>query len=252
MNIVVAVKQVPDLQQVRIRNRQPVLEGVPFTLGKIDKNALEAGVQLKEAIGANLIVLSAGNEEVEETIKEALAAGADEAWLVLDNRLADIESSLSASLLAAAIKKIEDVGLVIFGEGSGDNYSGQVGSRVGEILGLPQVGYVSQIELGDSLARITRSLEDSEEVLEVQLPLVVSVLGDINEPRIPSVTQILKAGRKPKEIIELDDLDIELSGDKKITTLSDLAPENDRKRVMVKTITDLVSALQAEGFVGRQ
>ena len=252
MNIVVAVKQVPDLQQVRIRNRQPVMDGVPFTLGKIDKNALEAGVQLKEASGSNLIVLSVGNEEVEETIKEALAAGADEAYLVLDNKLVDMESSLSASLIAAAIKKIEDVGLVIFGEGSGDNYSGQVGSRTAEILGLSQVGCVSQIELEGSLARITRSLEDSEEVLEVQLPVVVCVLGDINEPRISSVTQILKAGRKPQEIIELSDLDLDLSAAKKVTTLNNLAPENDRKRVAVKTVEDLVSALQAEGFMGRK
>jgi electron transfer flavoprotein beta subunit len=251
MNIVVAVKQIPDLQQIRIRNRQPIFDGVPFTLGLIDKNALEAGVQLKEASGANLIVVSAGNEEVEETIKEALAAGADEACLVIDDKLTALESSVSASVLAAAIRKIDDVGLLLFGEGSGDNYSGQVASRVAELLALPQVGCVSKIELEGSMVRITRSLEDMEEVLEVQLPLVISVLGDINEPRIPSVTQILKAGRKPKEIIELDDLGIELSGAMKTTTLSSLAPENDRKRVAVKTVTDLVSALQAEGFIGR-
>ncbi len=252
MNIVVAVKQIPDLQQVRIRNRQPVFDGVPFTLGLIDKNALEAGVQLKEVSGANLIVVSAGNEEVEETIKEALAAGADEAYLVIDDKLSNMESSVSASVLAAAIRKIDDVGLLLFGEGSGDNYSGQVSSRVAELLGLPQVGYASQIELEGNLVRITRSLEDIEEVLEVQLPLVVSVLGDINEPRIPSVTQILKAGRKPKEIMGLDDVDIELSGANKITTVSSLAPENDRKRTAVKTVTDLVSALQVEGFIGRE
>lgn len=252
MNIVVAAKQIPDLQQVRIRNKQPVFEGVPFTLGLIDKNALEAGVQLKEVSGANLIVVSAGNEEVEETIKEALAAGADEAYLVIDDKLSDMESSISASILAAAIRKIDDVGLLLFGEGSGDNYSGQVSSRVAELLGLPQIGYASQIELEGNVVRITRSLEDIEEVLEVQLPVVISVLGDINEPRIPSVTQILKAGRKPKEIIELDDLDIELSGAKNITTLSSLAPENDRKRITLKTVTDLVSALKTEGFIGRQ
>lgn len=251
MNIVVAVKQIPDLQQVRIRNRQPVFDGVPFTLGLIDKNALEAGVQLKEVSGDNLIVLSVGNEEVEETIKEALAAGADEAYLVIDDKLTNMESSTSASVLAAAINKIDDVGLLLFGEGSGDNYSGQVSSRVAELLGLPQIGYASHIELEGNMVRITRSLEDIEEVLEVQLPLVVSVLGDINEPRIPSVTQILKAGRKPKEIMDLDDLDIELSGVRQTTILSSLAPENDRKRVAVKTVTDLVLALQAEGFIGR-
>lgn len=250
MNIVVAVKQIPDLQQVRIRNRKPVLDGVPFTLGLIDKNALEAGVQLKEVSGAKLIVVSVGNEEVEETMKEALAAGADEAYLVIDDQLSDVDSSISARVLAAAIQKMDDVGLLLFGEGSGDNYSGQVSSRVAELLGLPQVGYASQIELEGNIARITRSLEDSEEALEIPLPVVVSVLGDINEPRIPSVSQILKAGRKPKEIWELDDLEIDLADDKIITTLSSLAPETDRKRVAVKSVGELVSALQAEGFGG--
>ncbi|MCX5779535.1 MAG: electron transfer flavoprotein beta subunit/FixA family protein, partial [Firmicutes bacterium] len=144
MNIVVAVKQIPDLQQVRIRNRKPVLDGVPFTLGLIDKNALEAGVHLKEVSGAKLIVVSVGNEEVEETMKEALAAGADEAYLVIDDQLSDVDSSISAQVLAAAIQKMDDVGLLLFGEGSGDNYSGQVSSRVAEILGFPQVGYASR------------------------------------------------------------------------------------------------------------
>lgn len=251
MNIVAAIKQVPDVQQVRIRNREPVLEGVPFTIGKIDKNALELGVQLKEASESNLIVVSAGNEEVEETVKEALAIGADEAYLVIDDKLNNIESAKTANVLAAAIKKIDNVGVLLFGEGSSDNYSGQVSSRVAELLGLPQVGYASQIELEGQTARITRQLEDGEEVLEVQLPVVVSVLGDVNEPRIPSVTQILKAGRKPKEILELDDLDIELSSEKTVNTVSALAPETDRKRISINNVGELVSALKAEGFIGR-
>jgi len=251
MNIVVAIKQVPDVQQIRIRNREPVLEGIPFTIGKIDKNALEVGLQLKESNASNLIVVSAGNEELEETIKEALAVGADEAYLVIDDKLTDIESAKTATILAAAIKKIDNLGLLLFGEGSSDNYSGQVSSRVAELLGLPQVGYASQILLEGQTARITRQLEDGEEVLEVQLPVVVSVLGDVNEPRIPSVTQILKAGRKPKKIMKLGDLDIELSGARTVHTLSALAPETDRKRISINSVGELVSALKAEGFIGR-
>jgi len=145
MNIVVAMKQVPDLQQVRIRNREPVFTDVPLVLGNIDKNALEAAVAIKESGDANVIALSAGNEDVEDTIKEALAAGADEAFLVLDDKLNGAESGVVAQVLAAAVKKIDDVGLILFGEGSGDNYSGQVGSRVAELLGLPQVAYASAL-----------------------------------------------------------------------------------------------------------
>jgi len=246
MNIVVAMKQIPDLQQIRIRNRKPVLDDVALTFGNIDKNALEAGVQLKEETGSNLIVVSVGNEALEDTIKEALAAGADEAYLVLDDEINDMESSSSARLIAESIKKIEDVGIILFGEGSGDNYSGQVGSRVASILGLPQVGYAQSISINGNSVTVTRSLEDCEEVLEAELPIVVSVMADINEPRIPSVSQILKAGRKPKEILELN-----VTGDSMLETLSNLAPEMQRKQIEVETIEKLLKVLDNEGLLRR-
>ncbi|WP_054694116.1 electron transfer flavoprotein subunit beta/FixA family protein [Syntrophomonas palmitatica] len=251
MNFVVAMKQVPDLQQVRIRNRQPVFDDVPLTLGNIDKNALEAAVVLKDSLGGSVIALSAGNENVEDTIKEALAAGADEAFLVLDDKLDGADSSVIAQVLAAAIKKIDDVGLIIFGEGSGDNYSGQVGSRVAEILNLPQAGYAVDIKVEGNKAIVTRSLEDCQEVLEVSLPAVITVLSDINEARIPSVTQILKAGKKPKEVLELSDVDIKLPAASAVTTVSNLAPVSERKRVVVKSAAELVQVLTAEGVIGR-
>ncbi len=246
MNIVVAMKQIPDLQQIRIRNRKPLLDDVALTFGNIDKNALEAGVQLKEATGSNLMVVSAGNEALVDTIKEALAAGADEAYLILNDELENMDSSASAWLIAEAIKRIDDVGIILFGEGSGDNYSGQVGSRVAGILGLPQVGYAKSIDISGNIATITRSLEDCEEVLETQLPIVVSVMADINEPRIPSVSQILKAGRKPKEILELD-----VTGESMLETISNLAPEMQRKQIAVKTAEELIKALETEGLIRR-
>ncbi|MEA1962427.1 MAG: electron transfer flavoprotein subunit beta/FixA family protein [Bacillota bacterium] len=251
MNIVVAMKQIPDLQQIRIRNRKPVFEDVPLTLGDIDKNALEAGVNLKEAAGGNVIVASVGNEELEDTIKEALAAGADEAFLVADDELNDMDSEQASAVLAEAIKKIEDAGLILFGEGSGDNYSSQVVSRVAEILGCPQVGYAKDIQLNGDTATIVRALEDCEETVEVTLPAVVSVVSEINEARIPSVTQILKAGKKPKEVLMADDLDIEISQEHKVKTISNLAPETQRKGTVVKTVDELVQALNAENLIGR-
>lgn len=245
MNIVVAMKQIPDLRQIRIRNSQPILEDVPLTFGNIDKNALEAGVQLKEALGGKVIVVAAGSEALEDTIKEALAAGADEALLVLDNQLENIDSACSADLIAQAVMNLDEVDLILFGEGSGDNYSGQVGSRVAGLLDLAQASYVKSIEIEGNSVTVIRSLEDCEEVLEAQLPLVVSVLADINEPRIPSVSQILKAGKKPKEILEL-----KLPGEAAVKTLSNLAPQMQRKQIPVKSARDLVQALADEGFTG--
>ena len=246
MNIVVAMKQIPDLQQIRIRNRQPVLNDIPLTFGNIDKNALEAGVQLKETIGGKVIVIAAGSDALEDTIKEALAAGADEACLIINDQLENIESATSAEILAGAIKNMEDVGIIIFGEGSGDNYSGQAGSRVAGILGLPQVAYAKSIHVSENRATIVRSLEDCDEVLETELPVIVSVLADINEARIPSLTQILKAGKKPKEILNLE---IPVAG--LLETLSNLAPEMKRKQIEIKNVDELIKALEAEGFRGR-
>jgi electron transfer flavoprotein beta subunit len=251
VNIVVAMKQIPDLQQIRIRDRQPIFEDVPLTLGSIDKNALEAAVQIKEQQDAQVTVLSVGDENVEDTIKEAMAAGADQCYLVLDDELKNAESSVTAVILAAALQQMEDKpDLILFGEGSGDNYSGQVGSRVAAILDLPQVGFASSIVVEDGRATITRSLENSEEVVEVSLPAVVTVMADINEPRIPSVSQILKAGRKPKEVVEPDELDVSIEAGK-IDTISNLAPETERKRIVVKSVDELIQALSSEALIGR-
>jgi electron transfer flavoprotein beta subunit len=250
LNILVAVKQIPDLQQVRIRNRQPVLEDVPLTLGNIDKNALEAAVNLKDRLDGNVIVLSVGTENVADTVKEALAAGADEAYLIADDKLDGLESAGVAALLAELVQKIDDVGLILFGEGSGDNYSGQVGSRTAEILGLPQAGYVSDLDIDDSTIRVTRALEDGEEIIELPIPAVITVAAGINEPRIPSVTQILKAGKKPMTVLTLGDMQYQL-GVNQIETISNLAPDSVRRQIKVKSVAELVQALQAEGVIGR-
>lgn len=252
MNIVVAMKQIPDLQQIRIRNRQPVFDDVPLTLGNIEKNALEAGVNLRDELGGKVTVLAAGNENVEDTVKEALAAGADEAFLVIDDSLDEAESSVTAAVLAAAIARMEEQPeLILFGEGSGDNYSGQVGSRVAQILNWPQVSFASSIEVKGDKAIVTRSLEDGEEIVAVTLPAIIAVLADINEPRIPSVTQILKAGKKPKEVLELDELELEDTGKARVVTVNNLAPETERKRIVVKSVDELVQALTTEGYAGR-
>jgi len=245
MNIVVAMKQIPDLRQIRIRNGQPVLEDVPLTFGNIDKNALEAGVQLKEALGGKVTVVAVGSAALEDTIKEALAAGADEACLVLDDGLENSDSARSADLIARVIKGLEKVDLVLLGEGSGDNYSGQVGSRVAGILELPQASYARSIAVNGHKATVVRSLEDCEEVLEIELPLVLSVLADINEPRLPSVSQILKAGRKPKEILDMEVLNGVL-----VKTLSNQAPRMQRKQSAVQSVGELIQALAGEGFTG--
>ena len=247
MDIVVAMKQIPDLQQIRIRNGKPVMDNVPLLFGNIDKNALEAAVQVKEVEQGKVTVVCVGSQELPETVKEALAAGADEASLVIHE--GELDSRVSAQLLAEAIKRLEHADLILFGEGSGDNYSSQVGSRVARRLGLPQVGFANKIDIQGDKAIVTRSLEDREEILEVCLPAVVTMIADLNKPRIPSVTQILKAGRKPQKIANAEELGIELLP-KSVDTISNTAPEIHRKQVVLSTANDLMELLKKEGFVG--
>lgn len=249
MKIVVAMKQIADLQQIRIKDRKPVIDDAPLTLGKIDKNALEAAVQLKEINDGEVIVVSAGNEDLEDTIKEALAADADRAVLLLDNEAKNMDSSQTAIILSKLIKRVEDYDLIIFGEGSGDNYSGQMGSRVAELLNLPQVGYVSEISVNGNVVRAVRSLEDVSEVVEVEMPAVISVAADLNEPRIPAVSKILKAGRKPKDMVDLSELEVDI-GNSQVQTISNLAPIMNRKGIEIKNVTELVNALKSEGLWG--
>jgi electron transfer flavoprotein beta subunit len=257
MNVIVCVKQTVDLQQVRIRKetRQPVLENIPLTLGAIDKNALEEAVRLRDKIGGKVFVVSVGPETLKETIKEALAMGADEAVLVMAPELDGAESARAAVLLGGAIKQMEGYDLILLGEGSADNYSGQVGPRLAEILDIPQVTYVKSLEVDGRKVKSVRSLEDFLEEVEVEMPALISVVSEINEPRIPAVSQILRAGRKPQRILKPADLPVQLAGGPLVETMSNLAPVQERKGILfkegLKELPNLVLALKEEG-VGRK
>jgi len=261
MNIIVCMKQVPDLQQIRIKERKPVLEGVPLIFGDMDKNALEEAVRIKEKMGTGKItVLALGPAKLKDTVKEALAIGADEAVLLTDPAFAGSDSMATAKALAKAIQKIGGYDLILCGEGSTDNYSGQVGPRLAEILDLPQITYVRELEVADGKIKAVRNMEESFEVVEADLPAVVTVAAEINTPRLASLKQILQAARKPVQTWTPADLG--LTGDEvgvkgtAVEVLSNLAPEMARKQIIFKgeldeVIGNLVDALTKEGVLGR-
>lgn len=255
MEIIVCLKQVVDLQQIRIKRetREPVLEGAPFIFGQFEKNALEEAVRLKEKHGGKVIALALGNAKIKDTTIEALAMGADEAVIIPDPALATSGSANVALALAAAIRKIGKYDLILMGEGSADNYSGQIIGRVSELLDLPQVTYVRELSVEASRIRATRDLEDALEVVEADLPVVVSVTSELNTPRLPPLTAILKASKKPIATWSAADLGVSASASA-IKTLSNLAPQQERKQVLFegdvdKQVDELVKALQKEGAV---
>jgi electron transfer flavoprotein beta subunit len=258
LNIIVCMKQVVDLQQIRIKRetREPVLEGLPVLFGDMDKNALEEAVRIKEKHGAKVTVLSVGSAKLKETILEALAMGADDASIVVDPLCEGSDTAASALTLAAAVRKIGPYDLILVGEGSADNYSGQIGSRLAETLDIPQITYVRELNIQENAVTAVRDLEDALETVRAAPPLIISVTSEINKPRRAPLTQILRASRKPLNVWTLKDLDIPPekvgSSSSEIKVVSNLAPEQERKGIILegdveKSVSELVSALRKEG-----
>jgi electron transfer flavoprotein beta subunit len=255
VDIVVCVKTNPDPQMVRIKNREPVLEAVPFKLGDLDKNALETAMQLRDAVGGKVVALTVA--ESNRKVKDALAMGADEAVIVDDPALAAVDQAAVAAVIAAAVRKLGACDLLLFGEGSSDNYTGQVPSRVAEKLGVPQVGYARKVEAVEGAVRCERSMDEMIETLELPLPAAVTVVSEINEPRIPSLMHIMKAGSKPTQVWTLADLGLDAAAlAPKQEVVSNLAEEQDRKHIVfegtaAEQAAAFVNALVKEGVVGR-
>ena len=261
MDIVVCMKQMPDLQQIRIKERKPILENVPLVWGDLDKNAIEEAALIKEKVGAaKITVVAKGSEKLQQGILEPLAMGADEAVLLTDPAFEGSDSMGTAKVLAKAIEKIGAYDLVILGEGSTDNYSGLVGSTLAELLNLPEITYVRELNVENGKVTAVRNMEESFEVVEANLPVVITVAQEINEPRLPKFMAIRKAGAKPRH--EWGPADIGLSADEvgenavSVDMLSNLAPEQDRKNIILEGDLDeqidaLVDALIKEGVLGR-
>jgi electron transfer flavoprotein beta subunit len=267
MNIIVCMKQVIDLEQIRIKpdSREPVVEGLPLVFGDFEKCALEEAVRLKEEHGGKVIALAVGSPKLKDTIKEALAIGADEAIILTDPVFQGSDASGSALVLAKAIQKMGEFDLILMGDSSADEYSGEIPPRVAELLDLPQVGLVRGIEVlevDDQVSQVTslrvvRDLENTLEVVEVELPAVIGVTSELNIPRLAPLSAILKAGRKPLHEWGLEDIDLsaEKVGSKAavVDVLSNLAPIQDRKGLiyedMEEGITEVLRALEQEGVL---
>ena len=195
MNIVVCVKQVPDTNEVKIDEKKGTLirEGVPSIINPEDKIALEEAVKLKEEFGAKVTVLSMGPPQAKESLIEAYAMGADEAILLSDRKFAGSDTWATAYTLSQAIKEVGDYDLIFCGRQAIDGDTAQVGPQIAENLSIPQITYVNKVEIEDKKVTARRKLEDGYSVIETELPVLLTVLGDLNQPRYPSIKRIVDA-----------------------------------------------------------
>lgn len=227
MNIVVCYKIVPDEQDAVIASdRSLSFERAALKIGDYDLNAVEAGAQLAALHDAKLTCVTIGGSSVEDSKlkKSILARGPVENFAVKDEVLVHAGSTLTARVLKMAIERIDSPDLILCGEGSADLYSQQVGIQLGELMGLPTINAVSAIEIDGALAHVERTVGNQIEKLDVPLPAVLSVVADMNEPRIPSMKDILSAGKKPSTVIDAAELGF-ADFSEHLETVSTLAPE---------------------------
>ena len=198
MDIVVCIKQVPDTTEVKIDpvTNTLIRQGVPSIVNPFDKNALEAGLQLREKHGGKVTVISMGPPQAKDALKECLAMGADAAILISDRAFGGADTLATSYTLAEAIRKLGQVDVIICGKQAIDGDTAQVGPEIAEHLGIAQLTYVAKMTIDGSAISAEREHEDGYQIMEAQLPVLLSVIKSAEyEPRFPSVRGTMKANR---------------------------------------------------------
>lgn len=210
MEIIVCVKQVPDTTEVKIDPQTNTLirQGVPSIVNPFDKNALEEALKLKEKHGGRVTVISMGPPQAAEALKECIAMGADEAILLSDRAFGGADTLATSRVLAAGIRKLGNFDVILCGKQAIDGDTAQVGPEIAEHLDIPQLTYVSKLDITDGIVRVEREHEEGYEVIETKLPVLISVVKSINEPRYPNIKGRMKANRKEIPVWTAADVDV--------------------------------------------
>jgi electron transfer flavoprotein beta subunit len=203
VNIIVCLKQVPSGAQVPIDVRTGALlrAGVPSDINLEDKHAIEEALLLKEKHGGKVTAISMGPPQAEESIREALAMGVDDAILLSDKAFAGADTAATSYVLGSAITKLGKFDVILCGKETSDGNTGQVGPQLAEYLQLPQVTYVRKVVVKGKTLRAERALEDGYELVETKLPALITVTRQINTPRKPTVDTIIHACRQKGVIV---------------------------------------------------
>jgi electron transfer flavoprotein beta subunit len=253
----VCYKWTLDEQDIKIKPEDLSLDS-SRAKGKIsdfDRNAIEEAALLVEKNGGAVDALSYGTPTVKQSLKDCLSRGPEKAYWIADASAESADANVTANVLAAAIRKLGQYDLVLFGEGSSDQFNQQTAARVAALLGLPCLSFVQKMSVEGDVVKATRKLEDCVENVTVKTPVVVSVLSEINKPRIPSLKQVLGAAKKPNEEVKIADLGLKPE---------DLQPKAVRKSVKgfvmqrkniiyketsaAENVAKLKSSLAAEGL----
>jgi electron transfer flavoprotein beta subunit len=210
LKIIACIKQVPDSEaKVRADGGQISWGDAPLVINPFDEYAVEGALQQKEATNGTVTALCIGPESAKEALKHALAMGADNAILISDPALNELDTVGAARILAAAINKIGGVDMVVFGRQTLDIGSGLTPPQTARVLGWPMLGLAGQIKVNAGSVQVERVIEEGRQSVKAKLPAVVSVVQSIGEPRYPSFMGIRKASKAEIPVWSLSDLGAE-------------------------------------------
>lgn len=254
MKITVCCKIVPDEQEIQVMpNKELSLDKAPWKISLYDLNAIEAGKKLASETSGCLTALCIGGTvalEASKIRKDILSRGLDDLTLVIDDEHSFSDSLETAKAIAVALKNSDGFDVVLCGTGSSDLYAQEVGIQVGALLDIPTINNVTGITAKGETLEVERTLENEIEVLEVPMPAVLSVSSDINTPSVPSMRDIMKAGKKPIYVQELP-LDMTSSTEQ----LSQLAPDQKERRMQIvegdnaEAVEELLQFLKSRGGI---
>ena len=212
MKIVVCIKQVPDTAEVRLDPKTGTLirDGVPSIINHDDKAGLEAALELREKVGGTVTVVCMGPPQADVAMREALAMGADEAYLVSGREFGGSDTYATATIIATALRKI-GYDLVITGRQAIDGDTAQVGPQIAEQLHIPQVSYAESLDVEGDCVVVKRQYEDQSHMLKVKLPCLVTALSELAEPRYMHVGGIVDAYQKEVKVLGFEDLKNDLN-----------------------------------------
>jgi electron transfer flavoprotein alpha/beta subunit len=196
MNIIVLVKQVPDTSEVKINRETNTLirDGVPSIINPYDRYAIEEALRLREKHGGKVTAVTMGPPQAVEALKEAVSLGVDDAVLLSDRAFAGADTWATSYALSQGIRKIGDFDLVIAGKQAIDGDTAQVGPETADMLGIPFVAYIRKIEQVEGSKMVAeRLMDEGYDVVETSLPALITVVKEINEPRVPSLKGKMKA-----------------------------------------------------------
>lgn len=255
MKIFVMLKQTFDTEEkISIQGGKINAEGAEYIVNPYDEYAIEEAIVLRDKHGGEVTVVTVGEEEAEKELRTALAMGADKAVRIDSEDIDELDQFTTGTLLAAYLKN-QEYDIILAGNVAVDGGSGQVGPRIAESLGIPQVTTITNLEVTNGKATIVRDVEGDEETIEVSLPVLITAQQGLNEPRYPSLPGIMKAKKKSLETLELDDLDLDEDDiEAKTTTIQVfLPPAKQAGKVLEGDITgqvkELVALLKSEAKV---